>query len=137
MARSVCRVMDPNPSRDFKRRRRETVAAEKEAAEKEAAEKEAAEKEAAEKEAAEKEAAEKEAAETEAAVADADKKAEAQDLCDHPFVYCCQDGYRVPYSEEGFVCPHCELLCELDDFYPCGMNCDGCCVTPHWGLWPK
>ena len=59
----------------------------------------------------------------------------AQELCDHDFVYCCQGGSRVPYSEEGFVCPDCGLLCDLEDCYLCGEVCEGCGVKPHWDLY--
>ena len=87
-----------------KRRRRENVAAESVDAETVVAEKKAAETE------------------------------ETQALCDHPFVFCSQNGIRVPYSEKGFLCPHCLIVCKLDGFDTCGDNCDGCDNQPHWIL---
>ena len=58
----------------------------------------------------------------------------AQELCDHDYVFCPQGGSRVPYSDAGFVCPDCGLLCDLEG-YLCGENCEGCGVTMHWQLY--
>jgi hypothetical protein len=59
----------------------------------------------------------------------------AQELCAHGFVYCRQGNSRVPFSDKGFVCPECGLLCDLGDRNLCGVVCEGCGVKPHWDLY--